>query len=477
LIIVTITPLVAVAALGGWLLDAERVVLANERRALAKDRAVYVAAEIDLDIRAAIIEKQDKLYFMHAAGDLPALRMEIDSDPLTNLVTLHSPGHNAIFPKQHNSILLRLTRADLALRSARLQLKDDARFIWAGSLRDNGPGVIACRMFDDHQRMCMALDVAAFRMLAGRIVEHALSNDSVSFSLIDDQSPARSDGTVEPIVALLAPLTGWQLGFTSTLEEGRAWSWRFLIIAPLVVISLGGAAAVYFAQTSFATEALQRISMLAQISHELRTPLANLRLYSTLLNDASEKQEAKEYCAVLETETERLSEIVNNALASAKSGTAEPGPPQVESPDNVVHAVLARFRPLWANKLSDVTLDFAASAPARIDVQALERILINLLDNVRRHAPYAAMTIRTAFDGDHLVLTVEDDGGGVPPELRPTLFDAFATSRSDGFGLGLATCRILAEAAGGGIQYVDGKTTACFIVRLKADRGGRPKDE
>jgi signal transduction histidine kinase len=74
----------------------------------------------------------------------------------------------------------------------------------------------------------------------------------------------------------------------------------------------------------------------------------------------------------------------------------------------------------------------------------------NLLANAIRHAPVRGTVIVGAERGaGQLILTVEDTGAGVPPEVAERLFEPFVTGRADGTGLGLAIARELTDAHGG----------------------------
>ena len=86
----------------------------------------------------------------------------------------------------------------------------------------------------------------------------------------------------------------------------------------------------------------------------------------------------------------------------------------------------------------------------------LERVLFNLVENAFRHSPTnSKVTIDIQDDGKFILLTVEDEGGGVPPELANKLFQKFVQGKekSGRAGLGLYFCRITVESWGGMIGY------------------------
>ncbi|MBV9919139.1 MAG: sensor histidine kinase, partial [Solirubrobacterales bacterium] len=105
----------------------------------------------------------------------------------------------------------------------------------------------------------------------------------------------------------------------------------------------------------------------------------------------------------------------------------------------------------------------------------LHRMTLNLLENALRHTPPGTrVRARTVAEGGTAIMTVEDDGPGIPPELRQRIFERFVRGGRDGArgsGLGLAIVRAVAEAHGGTVrldQRRGGGTR--FVVRLPLER-------
>ena len=106
------------------------------------------------------------------------------------------------------------------------------------------------------------------------------------------------------------------------------------------------------------------------------------------------------------------------------------------------------------------------------DPDALSRLVVNLLDNAVRHAG-SQVCVSVRADGDWAVLTVTDDGPGIPPEDAERAFGRFsrlddARSRPgvEGSGLGLAIVRSTAEAHGGSVSLSDAGPGLRAVVRL-----------
>jgi two-component system, OmpR family, sensor kinase len=112
----------------------------------------------------------------------------------------------------------------------------------------------------------------------------------------------------------------------------------------------------------------------------------------------------------------------------------------------------------------------------------LHRLTLNLIENAARHTP-AGTHIRasTAVENGAAVLTVEDDGPGIPPELQPRVFDRFVRGPQTahrGSGLGLAIVRAVAESHGGtvALERPAGGTGARFVISIPREPAAAPPE-
>ncbi len=112
--------------------------------------------------------------------------------------------------------------------------------------------------------------------------------------------------------------------------------------------------------------------------------------------------------------------------------------------------------------------------PVQIDVDMIDRVIINLLDNAIKFTPGGGqISIAAEPRTEQVAISIADTGYGIPPEQRPHIFDRFARGTSDGprppgFGLGLTFCKLAIEAHGGQIWVEDGEAgVGCkFIFTL-----------
>jgi signal transduction histidine kinase len=201
----------------------------------------------------------------------------------------------------------------------------------------------------------------------------------------------------------------------------------------------------------------------ADASHELRTPLAAMRadLEVALRQDADWPAVARR----LLDDHRRLDRLTGDLLLLARlDDRPGQGGEQVRL-DEIVAGELSVVR------RAEVEVDLAPVTVTGV-VPELTRMVRNLLDNADRHATHR-LAVRLSVDGDTAVLTVDDDGPGVPAPQRERVFDRFfrldesRARTSGGAGLGLAMARRIARGHGGDLTAdVASLGGARFTVRL-----------
>jgi two-component system sensor histidine kinase KdpD len=234
------------------------------------------------------------------------------------------------------------------------------------------------------------------------------------------------------------------------------------------------AVAAHEAQVQAEAEHL-RSSLLSGVSHDLRTPLSVIAGASSSLlqnRDASEATRQELLTTIID-ETRRLSRLLENLLEMSKleSGSAAPNM-QWHVLEEVVGAALARTSRDLAHHQVHVAMP--AELPLiRVDGVLLEQVFINLLENAARYCPPGTrINVAAAVDGPWLMITVADNGPGIPPGSEEKVFEKFF--RGDGHpdarrgsGLGLAICRAVIRLHGGTITAANRSTGgAQFTVRL-----------
>jgi signal transduction histidine kinase len=143
-------------------------------------------------------------------------------------------------------------------------------------------------------------------------------------------------------------------------------------------------------------------------------------------------------------------------------------------PASVVAAVVEQFAPSFARRALEVRCTGDLSQSCVLDADAFAQILANLLSNVEKYVPGGVVEIAGAIEDGALVVTVSDQGSGIPPEATERVFRPFerldcrVNEGASGTGLGLAIARDLATTMGGTLRLLPSPRGACFELRVPA---------
>lgn len=220
--------------------------------------------------------------------------------------------------------------------------------------------------------------------------------------------------------------------------------------------------------------------LIAQISHELRTPLTPIRGYlHTLQRRDGEltSDQRQQIYEVLLREEQRLEALVSTLLvATTPDRPLETTPEALDWP-RIVSEQVDLYRASHPGRVVTMS-DETDGCPVVADAHLAVGVLANLLANALAHAPDGSpVEVVTALDGDGVLTTVSDHGGGVPAADRDRIFDRFVRvgdhrTTTKGVGLGLFIARRSAEAMGGTIWCEETPGGgARFAFRLPAGGG------
>jgi two-component system sensor histidine kinase KdpD len=197
------------------------------------------------------------------------------------------------------------------------------------------------------------------------------------------------------------------------------------------------------------------------LSHELRAPLTTIKGASrTLLRHgaALDPATARQLLQDIDQEADRLHRLVDNLLELARAGTGK-GALRTEptAVDVLLRRVVADATPHAGDRRLRVRAPANLPHPA-IDPVRIEQVVRNLVDNAVKFSPAAGtIDLSAARQEDAIVVTIRDEGPGVPPEYRDRVFERFFRVEREGSsvagaGLGLAICKRFVELHGGWIE-------------------------
>ncbi len=199
---------------------------------------------------------------------------------------------------------------------------------------------------------------------------------------------------------------------------------------------------------------------ISTVSHEMRTPLTSIRGFSqTLLNswDKLDDESKKKFVKIIEEQSNRLINLVENILTVSKMNVDKPKFKQVNvnsSIEKVVQMILQKY------KEYNIVLNLNKSLPcAKLDEDKFQQVMTNLLDNACKYSkPDKDIIVTTSFSPENKIsIKVIDHGIGIDPMAREKIFEKFVrlenhlTSTTQGNGLGLYITKNLVESMQGTI--------------------------
>jgi two-component system sensor histidine kinase/response regulator len=220
-----------------------------------------------------------------------------------------------------------------------------------------------------------------------------------------------------------------------------------------------------------------RKEVLQNFSHELRTPLGNVMMSLDMVvnHKFTTPEEQGEFIRIAHSSADRLESLIADIILLAdidqnKLNTLR----QTIDPENHILAPikrrLARYETKRLSFVHDISLDAEIKAPRREFAQAL----VHLLDNAFRFSPErgrVALLVSAGKNGG-ATITVQDEGRGIPVELREKVFERFyQVSQGDGreyqgLGLGLTIARAMFSSLGGEVRILDTETGCCVQAIL-----------
>jgi len=263
------------------------------------------------------------------------------------------------------------------------------------------------------------------------------------------------------------------LPITMPFSHDRLWLNGILILATIIVCLF----AIGASRREVAL-ARARSDFIAGISHDLRMPLAQILLAGETLSLGRDRTPAERstLTASILREARRLKGMIDNVLLFSRTG-AVGLEPRIHAVD--IHTVLAGVVQSLELAITDagqsIVVNAQGSPRAQADAPLLHQALVNLVDNAMKYGPRGQQIVLGAERRDPGVLiTVEDDGPGIPASARQRLFEPYerlsrdATSERTGSGLGLAVVRQIVLALNGSVRIADSPRGARVVIELPA---------
>lgn len=219
-------------------------------------------------------------------------------------------------------------------------------------------------------------------------------------------------------------------------------------------------------------------ALLDAVTHDLRTPLTSIKASVTTLLDSEGghrtielgSEGRAEFLDIINEETDRLNRFIEGMvqLARIEAGSVNTTG-TLANVEEIITIALERAEPIAANHhlISNLQNELPL---IRVDARAIAEVIYNLVENAAKYSPPSTtITLNAATHGNSVLISVMDEGKGIPVDSREKVFDKFVRldgDRTDGLGLGLAIARGIVEAQNGKIEIKSGENEIGTKVTL-----------
>ena len=224
---------------------------------------------------------------------------------------------------------------------------------------------------------------------------------------------------------------------------------------------------------------------LANMSHEIRTPLNAIEGFSRVIVETDSEEERMKYYQIIESNNQRLGSLVNEILDLSRVESGEIAiKKSMTDLNHLCESIIQLFKFRCPDSLKLEWDKPLMSAIMNTDANRLTQVFSNLISNALKHTSSGRITYgyRLINETQDIEFFVKDTGSGIAPELLAHIFDTYVSGdaqQNQGFGLGLALCKIIVEKLGGTIRVEStmGKgSTFTFILPFEGTIGGMTMD-
>lgn len=205
--------------------------------------------------------------------------------------------------------------------------------------------------------------------------------------------------------------------------------------------------------------------MAGGIGHEVRNPMTSVRGFLQLLANKETDANKMEYYDIMIQELDRANSIISEFLSLAKDRVVEFRPASLNVIINTLYPLLSSDA-IKENKR--IVLNKGEVPNISLNEKEIRQLIINLVKNAIEASPtMGVITISTYVSQGEVVLCIEDEGTGIPPEIYDKLGTPFVTTKDSGTGLGLSVCYSIAHKHNAKIDVKTGSSGTTFYVRFK----------
>ncbi|WP_338449905.1 ATP-binding protein [Niallia oryzisoli] len=204
--------------------------------------------------------------------------------------------------------------------------------------------------------------------------------------------------------------------------------------------------------------------MAAGVAHEVRNPMTTIKGFLQLMLQDKDLQKYNDIMNLMVDEVNRVNDIITNFLDLAK-----------ETPNKLdycnLNHIITTLYPLLETRANNegkfIHLKLAQIPSLYVDKNEMRQLLLNFVNNSFDALEKGkSVYIMTADEQDHVVLSIKDEGAGIPPDIIDKISLPFVTSKANGTGLGLPICFSIAKRNHAEINFTSGSEGTTFHIRF-----------
>jgi len=204
--------------------------------------------------------------------------------------------------------------------------------------------------------------------------------------------------------------------------------------------------------------------MAAAIAHEIRNPMTTVRGYLQLFKRRSSKEQEIGDFQIMIEELDRANAIITEFLALAKNKNNQL---LLKDMNQIIKAIYPLIQAEAALAGSEITLELSPELPMiLIDGKEIRQVLLNLVSNALQSMDQGQISIHSFMENGKVVVSIKDQGQGIPDEIKHKIGTPFFTTKESGTGLGIATCYSIIQRHNATLDFVTSPQGTTFFIRF-----------
>ncbi|EHQ92023.1 two-component system sensor histidine kinase NtrB [Desulfosporosinus youngiae] len=202
----------------------------------------------------------------------------------------------------------------------------------------------------------------------------------------------------------------------------------------------------------------------ASIGHEVRNPMTTVRGFLQLLGEKNDSSKYRDYIPLMISELDRANQIITEFLSISRTKVTEAARHNL---NNIINSILPLIQVDAIKDEKRVTIQLDVVPDLILDDKEMRQMILNLARNgLEAMTKGGCLTIKTYFSDNKVILSIQDEGMGIKPELINRLGTPFLTTKETGTGLGLAVCYGIAERHNAAIAIKSSLLGTTFFVKF-----------